>query len=288
MISRFFSKLLGQADGLLPLEKAIVDAVAASLGNPAGQQLMQQLAVMNKVQRLADGKEVNLYQMRAGKAAFDPALLFKGVPEEMLLATVKLAGQQAPLKVKVWVIKGRLFSLTFGKPPREFFAGQNLKQYVPQISGVELHTQPLAVSAVPQTFGGEALQGWLAAWFARGWVSGLKVPLPEAERAALIRRADATLPADYLELLAQTEGAVLGRCTVLGASALREFVGDTDTFVLVAEIAGVGALGVKADAADATLYLLRYEVADEAQPAGSSLQDALQQWMPPGQILKPG
>jgi hypothetical protein len=125
-----------------PFERRILEEVICRLGTQNGLLLQRQIDIINKIQRLRGGKEVNLYQMRYGKAVFDDNLRFPNAPDEVLLACVNLRLPNDPmkLKVKVWMVQGRLFSLEYNKPPNQFFAGISLKDAQPEIVKVECTT----------------------------------------------------------------------------------------------------------------------------------------------------
>jgi hypothetical protein len=101
-----------------PFELCIFEKLKSLLGKEGGLILQKQIDVINKVQRFAKGKEVNLYQMKWGKSAFDDTLCFPNKEAEVLLATASLSGEsKETIKLKVWLVKGRIFSLTFNKSP---------------------------------------------------------------------------------------------------------------------------------------------------------------------------
>jgi hypothetical protein len=261
-----------------PFERLVLDEVKSRLGAESGARLQRQIEAINKIQRLSDGKEVNFYQMRHGKPAFDDNLRFPHAASEALLASVYLTSldKRSKLKVEVWLAKGRLFSLVFNKPPKQFFAGASLKTVRPEIANVKIWLDPMRPLAVPpdQPVDVSALTGWLHEWYAKGRVTGLRAPLSESERAACFERIDARLPPDYLDLVAQTEGATLATCTVHGAREIRKLVWPDANYYLIAEIKGLGALVVKEDDRDSMLYFLHYENND-VRPVGASLQKAI-------------
>lgn len=278
MMYSLSSFLLGGRADFYPLEKRILEEVQSRLHAEGRTRLQRQIEVVNKIQRLSDGKEVNLYQMRHGKQAFDDSLRFPNAADEELLATVTVTGpdQRAKLKAEVWLAKGRLFSLVFNKPPKQFYAGTSLKAVKPEIADVKIWLDPMRPrsAAVGKAVDAFALTGWLREWYARGRVTGLHAPLPEPERAACLVRIDARFPPDYLDVIAQTEGATLPGCVVYGAARIRQVVGPDANYYIVSEIDGLGALAVKDGSRDAGLYLLHYED-DDARPLGQSLRAAL-------------
>ncbi len=136
--------LLG-GSGHYPFEIGILDNVLSRVSDLARHKLNLQIDAVNKVQRINDGKEVNLYRMRFGKAIFDEHLRFPNAPDEMLLASakIKLPHEDATLKVNVWMAEGRLFSLEYSCSPVRFFGSVNLTEVRPEIVEVNILGDPL-------------------------------------------------------------------------------------------------------------------------------------------------
>lgn len=130
---------------LYPFEVAILDAVLLRMSEGARHKLKLQIDAVNKVQRINDGKEVNLYKVCFGKAIFDEHLRFPNAPDEMLLAStkIKLPHENATLKVSVWMADGRLFSLEYSGSPMKFFGSISLTEARPEIVDVEIMCDPL-------------------------------------------------------------------------------------------------------------------------------------------------
>ena len=278
MMLNLLYSLLGGRLHLYPFETRIIEVVKSRLDDGAASKLQRQIEVINKIQRLTDGKEVNLYQMRRGKPAFDDSLRFPYTADEALLASVIQTRLDQPLKLKVevWLVKGRLCSLVFNHAPKEFFAGMNFRVAQAEIVDVKIWFDPMRPygTGVDRPVDASALTGWLCEWYAKGRVAGLHAPLPQSERSALLSRIDAQLPSDYLELVAQTEGATLAACTVHGMAGIRQVVWPDANYYIVAEMEKLGVLAVKEGERNAQLYFSQYE--DGAvQAIGTSLKKAL-------------
>jgi hypothetical protein len=102
---------------LKPVERRLLDAVAATSPPEYRELLRQQLDHINFVQRLSDGKEINFYCIRDGRPSWDPLLALPDQREESKLATVHLRAKGGPneFTVDVWIVKGYLFSLEANK-----------------------------------------------------------------------------------------------------------------------------------------------------------------------------
>mgnify|MGYP003577761447 CR=1 FL=1 len=69
---------------LLPYEVAVLEAVGDSLPRALCGLLMKQLAVVNKVQRLLEWNEIELYCMRWFKVHWPEDVLFQRRDEQLL------------------------------------------------------------------------------------------------------------------------------------------------------------------------------------------------------------
>lgn len=272
-MSGWWRSLFGRGALLHPFEQAAIADVAGRLGAP-GAKLLAQAGAVNEVQRLGTGKEVNLYTLRNGKPAFDDALRFTGLDDDVLLATVMLAasgGARAQLKLELWLANGRLFSLVYDKPPAKVL-GADLDRAAVSIEDVCVWIDPGRPDAAPAA-GGAGLSGWVAEWRQQGRLTNLRPPLASRQREQLLRTIGARLPADYLEFVAQADGADAGAVRIHGPRAIREVAADRANFYILAEDAHRGlAVPVGSDTAD--LVSLDFEN-DRQEPAGRLFQSAL-------------
>lgn len=277
LLSGLAATLFGRKASFYPFELVLLQAAEAALGGEAGRRLAAQVVAVNKIQRLGDGREVNLYQMRGGGPAPDPGLAFPTGEEIKLASAVLAAPQGGRMKAELWLVRGSLFSLEFSKAPAAFF-GPDWKQAVPTVEEFKLWLDPLQP---PQSAAAPALSGWLAQWQAAGRLTRSHAPLAAQERAQHLARLDAVLPEDYLDLLAQSEGAQFDGWKVLGAAAIRTLeLEDGVNYHLLAESEAQGALAVRAGQRDGQLYLLDYED-NTAEAAGNSLRQALERLLRP-------
>ena len=95
---------------LLPYEVAIFEAVAHQLPPGLSALLWKQLAVVNKVQRLLEWNEIELYCMRWFKVRWPENVLFPK-RDEHLLGRVTCAFGSVELPIEVWSVGGHVFSL---------------------------------------------------------------------------------------------------------------------------------------------------------------------------------
>jgi hypothetical protein len=269
--------LFGNRNQLYPFEVRVIEAIKSRLDSAGAARLQGQVDVINKVQRLTDGKEVNLYRVAHGKPAFDDSLRFPEAAEEALLATVHLAHPDGPAKLKAeaWLANGRLFSLLFDKPPKRFFAGQAIDAVRPEVADVTVWVDPIhgrpkteEVPVEPAT-----LSGWPRELFASGQLTVPRAPVREPQRAALIEQIDSQLPLDYLEFTKQMDGARVGECKINGLTSVRKVALSSDNYYILAEDDG-GALAVKDGDRTGELFRLSYE-RDDVHRLNQSFKTAL-------------
>ena len=125
MLSRIFKK----SSQLNAIEKEIVDAIACALPPDAGGILRNQVALINKVQRLDHDREVDFYHIHKGKPVFPDSALFPERADEFELARVHVTdiatGRQADAVVSL--VRGHLFCIEFDQTPRDLRSSNNLK-----------------------------------------------------------------------------------------------------------------------------------------------------------------
>lgn len=264
---------------LYPYERRFLEELASRMEVDAGAQLRRQIASINKTQRLSKGKEVNLYKMTRGKASFDENLRFPHEKGEVLLATVELDTDRGkPLTVDVWMVNGRLFSLAYDKPPKEYFAAQDLENVETSSMEVKVHLDPMSQGTPTRSTSVDAasLTGWLHEWQMKGLIVGLHPPMASAERSECLQRMDTTLPSDYIELMQQTDGLELESVVVHGLARTRQLVLPEANYWVLAESSKYRAVAIEEGSHSSTLFVFNY-VDDERRSAGNSFQQALQE-----------
>lgn len=270
MISRFLQRQ--DRSPLRPLERKLIDALVAALSPEAGGILARQVELVNRVQRHASDKEVNLYRMHWGRPSREGVPLFPVAVPEVKLASITYAvgGRPAKSRVDLWVVNGRLFSLTFQQSPKGVDADDI------EVRDVKLLADPMvpAEAAKPRPLGREALVGWVAEWAAQREMAGLAEPLPQPARERLLQQIEAELPSDYLDLVSQTEGLEINGCRVYGLAEVREVVMEDASYYILAEMKDRGVLAVRRGSPEAETHFLPYDT--RGIPAGPSLREAVE------------
>ncbi len=95
---------------LLPFEQTILNTVAAALPDGYCERFGEQVAQINKVQRLLEWNEIEFYCMRWFKVHWSPDVLFPQ-HEELELASGRLQTSDAAASIKVWAVGGHVFSI---------------------------------------------------------------------------------------------------------------------------------------------------------------------------------
>jgi hypothetical protein len=256
----------------------MVAGVAARLGPPSAAMLIHQAAMVNRVQRFVDGKEVNLYRMAAFRATFEDSWRFPFSQEEELLAKVELqrAGTSRRLSANLWLARGRLFSIIYDKSPRMAFAAKDLIHLESEIVSVTVcwsrspKTSRIVSSPSPS---GQPLQ-WLDTLIGEYPQVERRTPRPEAEWSLSLECLRAFLPPDYVSLLSFSDGLLIGRCKLFRPEEVREVVTPSANYLVFGEVEELGVLASKSTIVDSEIYLLPYET-DEITALGPSLGKAL-------------
>lgn len=107
--------LFGTLNRLSDLEARLLNCVRARLDDRMVVLWDKQVQMINKVQRLPDGVEVNFYRMKDGRPSFDADLAFPNKTEELELARIeiKLANTSQKLRARVWCVNGFLFMIEY-------------------------------------------------------------------------------------------------------------------------------------------------------------------------------
>ena len=121
--------LFGSKSSLNPVEARVIDAVISALPTQAGELLRSQVRLINKVQRLDQDREVDLYRIENGRPTFPENVLFPNRSEELELAkfciTDEATGHGTTGKLRL--VKGRIFSIEFKLTPRDLRGAEKLQ-----------------------------------------------------------------------------------------------------------------------------------------------------------------
>lgn len=213
---------------LTAAEKQVLTAVSTKLTPTAGRLFNEQLEQINLVQRLADGKEVNLYAMRRGKPFIEDRFLFP-LRSEAKLATVEMdAGDgQKAFKVEVWLANGHVFSIGFNKPPQKFLEqGAN-------VTKVEILRDPMMPASDEDV-------------------------VDAKRREEVLKTIQSKLPDEYLQWVGDGKEVSFNEWTIYGVPKIRKIPQRDGNYYLLAEREGMGAVGIKEDETSGQLYYLDY------------------------------
>lgn len=139
-LSTFYFRFFGGAR-LLPHEQLCLDAWRGALSDAARQVLDAQLKSVNLVQRQAAGAKVCFYSSIENSTP-----LFNNHDPDQHVATVVLTTSVDSAKhrmaVKVFIHRGRFFSIEFPKRPERYMEQRGVKGEPLHVADVVLH-QPL-------------------------------------------------------------------------------------------------------------------------------------------------
>jgi len=213
---------------LTALESRVISTVSEKLSSAAKQLFDAQMNQVNRIQRLSSGKEANFYTLRRGKPSLEERLLFP-LTTETLLARVhlNLGQEKKPLRAEVWLVNGHVFSVDFNKTP-----GKSSEEEI-HVANVEILRDPM-IAASPDS-ASEAKR--------------------REEVLATIR---SKLSDGYLQLVGEGKGITVNDWAVFGIQDIRKIVQRDGNYYLLAEKAGMGAVGVKEAELSGQVYYLDY------------------------------
>jgi len=268
---------------LRPYERAVLDAWRDGLSEDARAILDRQLALYDYAQRQSADKSTCFFCLRDRECGTWAADFFFPLrtAEEITVARVILARTRGEAKrdmrADVVMGDGRLLSVDFSKRPATVFpkdvqlqevAVTDVKLFVNPMSPDPYRTQPLLDAS--------QLRGWLREWMKRWELSDLRQPLPQGVREELVGQFDSKLPPDYLELVGETEGVQVVHCKVNGLSQVWTLPWPDESFYILADIEGRGAVGVRQGDEDGTLHYIDNEADGKSQAVGLSLRGVIE------------
>jgi hypothetical protein len=124
----------GRSTVLLQHERICIDAWRASLTEAHRQVLDLQLRAASPIQRQAAGAKLCFYYP---KAQNNPS--FRNVQPDVHAATVRLRSEGETMKVKIFIHRGRFFSLEFPKRPDRYMQLHHMRPEMLHVGAVETH-----------------------------------------------------------------------------------------------------------------------------------------------------
>lgn len=249
-----------------PLEKHLLVAVGAALPPQAGKLFQAQIAAVNKVQRLGNAREVNFYRMRSGKPFNEPATAFADRRREAELARVRfrVPGETVTRRVTIYTVKGFVFSLVFDPPAAPIDCRDDVEILSVEPLGDPMRAREPPPAAAPSN--ARRLAGVLKRWHEEHGASTFRQPLAAALRRARVQEIPAQLPPEYLHLIEQTEGFVLGNWTIYGLLDIYSIALDDAEYLVLAELHDSGVLAIEKDGR--ALYFLPFDRSPRRPVAG--------------------
>ncbi|MDR2152653.1 MAG: SMI1/KNR4 family protein [Helicobacteraceae bacterium] len=275
--------IFGHKSHFYPYETELLNKVKSLLNKEAQNLFQRQIDMVNKVQRLSNNKEVNLYRMRFGKPTFDDSIRFPNLIKEAILAKACFIGESGKaVKIKIWLVQGYIFSLTFDRAPKILCATSALKDILPTIKDVKIITDPMNENKSHNKIEIDIPRIEIKDIVAKAY----KFLLPTEIQSAL-DVIDAKLPNDYIDLIYKTNGANGKGFLIYGIKEIREIIFDSRSYYILAEFEGFGIIAVEGESNNGELYLLQYEI-ENIKPLGISFERALREALRLQQILQNG
>lgn len=261
--------LYGGTKRLKPYETACLSLLLERLPSGARAILEEQLQRFDLIQRAVGGRLMVFYFLHSsGGDRPLPRLSVTGDENRVARLVVAPEGGGGTVRVDVVLHRGLLSSLQFSRDPKVLgvstlaLKGIDVSPELTDDSHVERPPQP-----------GAEQQGPLLQRLTReACLTGIVPPAPERERERFTSDVASCVPADYLELLGETNGFCAGAWTFHGTRARRIVRADADLLVLAED--NEWALCAREDVQEPRVWL--YDpIADECLDAGSGFVGAL-------------
>lgn len=223
-----FKELKSWFNQYRPHEQAVIDLLTRCSSDRIRDILIGQLEKVNKIQRHLEGREVNLYCMKGGKAFLDESLRFPNRKPELLLAIAKIKYSCAikQLSVEVWLANGRFFSLVFSRSPNDL--GKDF-----EVNGLRFLADPLK--------------------------QFVEEEVTTENLARVLGEINATLPEEYINMLGGDQKRSLNGWKINDISEIRKISLTEKNYYLLAEKEDYGAIAVAEANSTGTLFYLGYE-----------------------------
>jgi hypothetical protein len=257
---------------LLPFEKTVLDAVIACSPTDLQKPLERQVRAVNKVQRHAQGREINFYRTCRGKPTFDDEIRLRSLRLEAVLArvTVRLLRTDDRIVVSVWLVRGFIFSLALSRP---VLANDNFEENL-SVDSCEIlpgvlepaNASPWPIEYLPE----ELLQ-----WRLDGEVTCWRDAMSANDREIRLAAVDSILPTDYVDLLVICDGFSSGRIRVNGLAELGPTPTDCGNVIILATVASTLGIGVMEGSREISTYIVDYTSDERPRPVGHDLRYCL-------------
>jgi hypothetical protein len=226
-----------------PYERVCFDAWRATLPSHGAYILDKQIHYLKAVHRYSRGKLLVFFP--AHNLAVPEEFLFPNRSNECVCAHVQVvleSDTSRRINARIILHEGRLSSIEFRQSPEDsgFKADSQVK-----VVEVKVHIDPMEdTAAQPRKSYPKFWTGSLARWSLLGEVRPWAPPLEDASRVKILSSLGVKLPEDYLDVVAQVEGAQIGRVRILGVTEIRHIVLPKQNLCVLAEVEGSGVLCV--------------------------------------------
>lgn len=270
-MSRWIEKFVKR--GLFPFEEHMLDLLVKSCAPEAATKIERQIQAINKFQRIERGKEVNFYCMKWGKAAFDDGLRFHGHSGESLLATAQFINDsRLRLTAKIWLVSGRIFSITYTLSPADYFNWDDLREVDAVPAKFTLWFDPASSC---NSFRGTAIRrahdnSCIEELVASGILVATRPPRSLEAIDAWFARFGTVAPQELRTLLLASDGLELTVGKIYGLDEIYESVAPKETYLVIGEMNGVGAFCIVQGATNGEISIAGFEQ-DSVVPLKSTL-----------------
>jgi hypothetical protein len=224
----------------------------------------KQLGKINFVQRFDDDKEINLYQKKLFKIIFEDSIRFPAARDETKLAKVYIShltpkdDKTGKIICEVWIVNGRLFSMTFNKSPKI------LNNISYEINSVKVLVDPMKTESriVVQNID-EYILNWVNNLSSNLIIKNVFNPAEKNKVESVKNDYDCTFPSDWLELISHCDGLELNSIVINGFYSLREVKTNKNEYIVLVEGLGSKILAIKKFELNSDIYLIDTAMDDE-------------------------
>ncbi len=261
---------------LYKYEEQILKSVEKKLNGIAKDIYRKQINSYNKVQRFRESKEVNLYSQKYFKIKFDESIKFPIRLEEVKFALVSITTNiQLKLKVEIWIVNGRIFSLNFNKSPKV------LKENPYEITDIKILVDPMNECIVNEI---EARYTQIEFWLNKNSISlsigKVYESIKNSDKRNSFNNNEINYPSDYLEMLDYCDGFISDEFEIYGLHNIREINTEKNKYFIIAECGKEFILVLCAKPNNGHIYLIdQSDDSEEIKDLGESFAVALKEYI---------
>jgi hypothetical protein len=237
-----------------PLERVLLDEVVSISPDCYKDNLRKQINCVNKIQRHSQCKEVNLYRIVNGDPSFDKCIALPYDEDEHLICIINFTFPclNCTFNLKIWSVKGFIFSLTFDKSPKRFLKHEDvvIKKVTSNYSDI--------VKEIKRDIHDKGDSYKLERLLGEHIFTNIRPPISILDKHRISTESNRKLPKEYIEIISYADGFEIDDWIVHGHKQIRQVVTQKNNYLILAETDD-GYLATEEDAKDDEIYFLRHD-----------------------------